>query len=129
MSWIKKHNSKIFRKQVRETLKRRLSDGDYECVVHEKEDGWWYGKQMFSVKIEFRFCRASLIVHLRPKSAYWDYENETVDSACEKIIDELKMFCEKFDVDGPIKNRERYSVHFLSTYVLEKIGGQSAITK
>lgn len=127
MSWIKRHNAEVFRKHVRDELCRRLSDKNknYFCSVESEQIGWWYGREMYRLNVSFSYCNVTLTMRLGSVQAYWDYQNETVDSACDKIIDNIKYHCHRFTADkATAYNRECFSVDFLMNHVLELLGDE-----
>lgn len=124
MSWIKKHNAEIFRKQVREELSKRLSDRNHNCSIEAEQCGFWYGKEMYRLNVSFSYLNVTLTIRLGSSPEYWDYENETVSSACDKIIDRIKVHCYRFTSANAMNAREHFSVDFLTTYVLRILGGE-----
>lgn len=122
MSWIKRHNAEIFRKKVREELSRRFSDRNYSCQVEEEPCGWWYGEQEYRVKISFDYMNATLTLRLGSCPEYWDYENETVDSACDEIVERIKQHCWKFSSEVALYDRSHFAVDFLTSHIFETIG-------
>ena len=119
MSWINRHNAEIFRKKVREELSRRFSDRNYSCIVEDEQWGWWYGKQMYRVKISFDYMNATLTLRLGSCPEYWDYKNETVNSACDKIVERIKSHCWKFSIERSGYDRSHFAVDFLVNHILE----------
>lgn len=125
MSWIKRHNAEIFRKKVREELSRRLSDGNYSCRVEDIPCGWWYAKQMCRPEISIDYLDVTFT--FRPWSCpeYWNYENETVASACDKIIERIKDQCWKFSSERSVNDRSHFAVDFLTSHIFEILGEEN----
>jgi len=119
MSWVDRHNAEIFRKKVKEELSNRFSDSNYSCRVEDEQCGWWYGRQMYRVKISFDYACATLTLRLGSCPEYWDYKNETVSSACDKIVERTKNYCWKFSSERAGYDRSHFSVDFLASHVLE----------
>lgn len=123
MSWIKRHNAEIFRKKVRDELSRRLSDRNYSCSVESEQIGSWYGREMYRLNIHFGYLNTTLTIRLGSCPEYWDYEDETVSSACDKIIDRLRTHCWKFSPERSVYDRSHFAVDFLMSHIIMTLGG------
>lgn len=125
--WIDKHNREIFRKQVRLAVAEKLlnHNREYECFVEEIKDNFGY---IVGLKINFRFKGVvELAINTKFTKPYFDYENETVDSASNKIIEDIKYFCHDFrpDMDARrLMNTEAFSVYLISRHILDELGDE-----
>ena len=124
MSWIEKHESEVFRKHIRDELSRRFSDRNYECTVEEEPCGFWYDRKMYSLNVNFSYLNATLQIRLGSVPEYWDYRNETIHSACDKIAERIGSCCHKFSMHNARSDRSHFSVDFLASHVLEVFGGE-----
>ena len=123
MSWIDRHNTKVFKKKVREYVREELSDSRRGYFCHVSDDGgeWWGDEFIDSISVIFNYRDVSIKIRLGKLREYNDYENETVESAGQAIINAVlkKTRVWKADDDYCLV-QDYFGLDWLSKYVLDR---------
>lgn len=123
MSWIDRHNNKVFKRKVREYVRSELSDFRRGYYCHVSDDGgeWWGDEFIDSISVIFNYRDISIKIRLGKLREYNDYENETVESAGQAIINAVlkKTRVWKADDDHCLV-QDYFGLDWLSKYVLDR---------
>lgn len=123
MSWLDRHNEKVFKRKVREYVGEELSNFRRGYFCHVSDDGgeWWGNEFIDSLSVIFNYRDVSIKIRLGKLKEYNDYENETVESAGQAIVDavlEKTIVWNANDADCMV--RDYYGLDWLSKYVLNR---------
>lgn len=123
MSWIDRHNNKVFKRKVREYVREELSNFQRGYFCHVSDDGgeWWGDEFIDSLSVIFNYRDVSIKIRLGKLKEYNDYENETVESAGQAIIGAVLKKTIVWNADNAnCMVQDYFGLDWLSKYVLDR---------
>lgn len=123
MSWIDRHNEKVFKRKVREYVREELSSFRRGYFCHVSDDGgeWWGDEFVNSLSVIFNYRDVSIKIRLGKLKEYNDYGNETVESAGQAIIGAVLKKTVVWNADNAnCMVQDYFGLDWLSKYVLDR---------